>query len=219
MALDSRGARLIEFWQAGFSGLVDMRSVQVHFPSGREVLSSYWGFLENGGLVLRESPELEEGDAILLDVRIKSLKQTYRFAGRVVKRSPSPKNDGHRAFVAFDEGQDQESMLNAAWADSHDVPQRKHRRYPGGGEVRYITPAEPARIGKGKILNVSPGGCCLKGSMMFPVGARVRVTALGIELDGQVRWITPGDEMGIEFAKPDLVVQALLDPHTAEDTI
>ena len=35
--------------------------------------------------------------------------------------------------------------------------------------------------------------------------------ALGLDLEGQVRWSTPGNEMGIEFAKPDLVVQAFLD--------
>jgi Tfp pilus assembly protein PilZ len=188
-----------------------MRSIQVQFPSGREVLSSYWGFLENGGLVLRDPKDLNEGDSILLDVRIKSLKQTYRFAGRVVKRSPAPSTNEHKAFIAFNEGQDQQGMLNAAWADTHDVPQRKHRRYAGGGEVKYATADSPGKPARGKILDVSPGGCRLKGTMHLPVGARVLVNALGIELEGQVRWTTPANEMGIEFSKPDLVVQALLD--------
>ena len=192
-----------------------MRSVQVQFPSGREVLSSYWGFLKNGGLVLREPKDLNEGDSIVLDVRIKSLKQSYKFAGRVVKRTPVTTGDDHRAFVAFNEGQDQEVMLNAAWADTHDVPQRKHRRYPGGGDVRYATLEQPSREVRGRILDVSPGGCRLKGSVALPVGARVRVNALGLELDGQVRWSTPGNEMGIEFSRPDLVVQALLDKSPA----
>jgi Tfp pilus assembly protein PilZ len=197
-----------------------MRSVQVQFPSGREVLSSYWGFLKNGGLVLREPKDLNEGDSVLLDVKIKSLKQTYKFAGRVVKRTPfvTDGGDGQRAFVAFNEGQDQEDMLNAAWADTHDVPQRKHRRYPGGGDVRYATIEHPSREVRGRILDVSPGGCRLKGPVALPVGARVRVNVLGLTLDGQIRWSTPGNEMGIEFSRPDLVVQALLDksPGVAE---
>jgi PilZ domain len=184
-----------------------MRSVQVHFPSGREVLASYWGFLQHGGLVLREPPDLNEGDSIVLDVKIKSLKQTYRFAGQVVKRT----QEEPRTFVAFTEGQDQEVMLNAAWADTHDVPQRKHRRYPIGQEVRYAQASAPDHAERGRLLNVSPGGCRLKGTAVFPAGARVKVNALGIALDGQVRWSTPGGEMGIEFARPDLVVQALLD--------
>jgi hypothetical protein len=184
-----------------------MRSVQVQFPSGREVLSSYWGFLKNGGLVLKEAKDLNEGDPIILDVRIKSLKQTYKFAGRVVKRTP----DAHRTFVAFNEGQDQEIMLNAAWADTHDVPQRKHRRYPGGSDVRYAAQDAPQRAARGRIIDVSPGGCRLKGAVAFPVGSKLTVTTLGIELDGQVRWTTAGNEMGIEFAKPELVVQAFLD--------
>ena len=33
---------------------------------------------------------------------------------------------------------------------------------------------------------------------------------MGIDLDGQVRWATKGNEMGIEFSRPELVVQALL---------
>lgn len=185
-----------------------MRNVTVQFASGREVLGSYWGFLKNGGLVIGDSAdtrELSEGDSIVLDVKIKSLKQSYRFSGRVVQRAPA------RAFVAFNEGQDQEVMLNAAWADTHDVPQRKHRRYPGQPhDVRYVNRDAPDKVAHGRIVDVSPGGCRLKGDKPLPVGARVRVSTMGIDLDGQVRWATKGNEMGIEFARPELVVQALL---------
>ena len=190
-----------------------MRSVQVHFPSGREVLSSYWGFLENGGLVLKEPRDLTEGESITLDVKIKSLKQTFRFTGRVVRRTPPDGADGKntKAFVAFNSGQDHQVMLNAAWADTHDVPQRKHRRYAKASDVRYFSTDGREKPVRGRIIDVSPGGCRLRGSVSLPVGARVTVTALGLELEGQVRWSTPGNEMGIEFAKPDLVVQAFLD--------
>jgi hypothetical protein len=184
-----------------------MRSVRVQFPSGREVLANYWGFLQHGGLVLRDRADLPEGEPVELDVQIKSLKQTYHFRGQVVKRTEAEP----RTFVAFSEGQDQEVMLNAAWADTHDVPQRKHRRYPVGREVRYADASTPERAQRGRLLNVSPGGCRLKGSQVLPAGARVKVNALGLALDGQVRWSTPGGEMGIEFSRPDLVVQALLD--------
>jgi len=184
-----------------------MRSVPVQFPSGREVLSSYWGFLEHGGLVLHEPKDLQEGDAILLDVRIKSLKQSYKFAGRVVKRS----TDETRAFVAFNEGQDQQQMLNAAWADTHDVPQRKHRRYVGGGEALYGVGDQPSAMSPGSVLDLSPGGCRLKGPVVFPVGSRITISLLGLELAGQVRWTTPGKEMGIEFIRADAtVVQNLI---------
>jgi hypothetical protein len=171
------------------------------------VLSSYWGFLENGGLVIKEPKDLAEGDSILLDVRIKSLKQSFKFAGRVVKRAAS----SDKAFIAFNSGQDHQMMLNAAWADTHDVPQRKHRRYANSSDVHYVAAEQPKRMMRGKIIDVSPGGCRLKGSLGLPVGARIIVHALGIELEGQVRWSTPGNEMGVEFSKPDLVIQAFLD--------
>jgi len=170
-----------------------MRSIQVQFASGREVLNSYWGFLKNGGLVLADPHDLLEGDSVVLDVKIKSLKRSYKLAARVVKRAP----DGQRAFVAFDEGQEQDVMLNAAWADSHEVPQRKHRRYATGNKVLYSQSEAATATHAGQILDVSPGGCRLRGPHLCPVGARVRVIA-----------------MGIEFQKPALVVQALLDqPH------
>ena len=183
-----------------------MRSVQVQFASGREVLNSYWGFLKDGGLVLADPSDLAEGDNVVLDVKIKSLKRSYKLAARVVKRAP----DGQRAFVAFDAGQEQDIMLNAAWADSHEVPQRKHRRYPTGNRVLYSGNGQTATHA-GQILDVSPGGCRLRGAHLLPVGARIRVLALGIELEGQVRWTAGGREMGVEFQKPALVVQALLD--------
>jgi hypothetical protein len=184
-----------------------MRSIQVHFSSGREVLNSYWGFLKNGGLVLADPRDLVEGDDVLLDVKIKSLKRSYKLQAKVVKRAP----DGQRAFVAFDAGQDQDMMLNAAWADSHEVPQRKHRRYPTGNKVLYSNNGQPTSTHAGQILDVSPGGCRLRGPHLYPVGAHVRVIAMGIELDGHVRWTAGGREMGIEFQKPATVVQALLD--------
>lgn len=183
-----------------------MRSIQVHFPSGREVLNSYWGFLKNGGLVLADPLDLIEGDNVVLDVKIKSLKRSYKLQARVVKRAPD-----NRAFVAFDEGQEQDVMLNAAWADSHEVPQRKHRRYPTGNNVLYAQAGANTTTHAGQILDVSPGGCRLRGPHLYPVGARIRVIAMGIELDGQVRWTAGGREMGVEFHKPATVVQALLD--------
>jgi hypothetical protein len=187
-----------------------MRSVQVQFASGREVLNSYWGFLKNGGLVLPDS-DLSEGDDVVLDVKIKSLKRTYRLQARVVKRVP----DGRRAFVAFDEGQEQDVMLNAAWADTHEVPQRKHRRYLKGSRVQYrAAPGDEAHAGQ--VLDVSSGGCRLRGPRTLPPGSRVRVLALGVELEGQVRWSTGAGEMGIEFNNPELVVQTLIDESSAQ---
>jgi PilZ domain len=181
-----------------------MRNIDVQFPSGREVLRSYWGFLRSGGLVIDGSRDIGEGEALMVQVRIQSLKQSYHFAGRMVKRS----TDGARAFIAFNEGEDQDSMLNAAWADSDGVPQRKHRRFPAEDEVRYAVGAATELVA-GRLLDLSPGGCRLRGVSALPVGSRLKMRALGLELDGQVRWTTPGNEMGIEFSKPELVRRRL----------
>jgi hypothetical protein len=186
-----------------------MRNISVQFASGREVLSSYWGLLDNGGLVLA-GQDLSEGDAVLLDVRIKSLKQSYRLAARVVRRV----GDDGRAFVAFNEGEKQDLMLNAAWADTHDVPQRKHRRVsianPFHRPIQYAPLGEAVGRAVGQLLDVSPGGCRLRGDLLLPVGTRIQVITPSEPLEGQVRWTTPGREMGVEFARPERVIEAFL---------
>jgi Tfp pilus assembly protein PilZ len=177
-----------------------MRNVQVVFPSGRELLSSYWGFLQAGGLIIREPRELKEGETLVLEVKIRSLKQTYKFGMHVVRRTPD--EDGEKIFVAFDDNQDQEVMLNAAWADTHEVPQRKHRRYPVTNHVTYFGVEPPSPPLEGKMLNLSRGGCRVKGAAPLSVGTRVTVEAGGYKLSGKIRWTTPAGEMGIEFLTP-----------------
>jgi hypothetical protein len=178
-----------------------MRSVHLQFPSGRELLNSYWGFLQHGGLILHEPGDLHEGDQLAVDVKIRSLKQSYKFGVHVVRRAQG-NGEGEKIFVAFDDGQDQEMMLNAAWADTHEVPQRKHRRFPMTSAVTFRAVGAPSRAGQGRLLNLSRGGCRVKGNHALSVGTRIAVEAGGFELHGRVRWNTPAGEMGIEFVQP-----------------
>jgi len=190
------------------SGLVP----SVHFPSGRELLASYWGFLRDGGLVLTEAQvslseppfaTLQEGDSLGLEVHIRTLKQTFEVFGRVVRRGAD------RLFVAFtpDHGNDaidaKERMLNAAWADTHDVPQRKHRRLEGPGQVDFTVDGIDAH---GELLDLSPGGARLRGPARLPVGARVQLRLADETVEGQVRWSTRANEMGVEFSQPTVAV-------------
>jgi hypothetical protein len=200
-----------------------MRMVAVQFPSGREVLGSYWGFLKDGGLILGAGPgldegvvslpaeagQLSEGDPLVLDIRVRTLKTAYRLAGRLVRRSP----DGRRAFVAFASGQDQQALLDAAWADTYDVPQRKHRRYDQRAPIAYRL--DGGAESRGEMVDVSPGGLRVRAGAPLPVGARVQVRVLeeGLdndELHGKVRWSRGRNECGIELVRPAPIVQQLL---------
>lgn len=201
-----------------------MRTVAVQFPSGREVLGSYWGFLKDGGLILDaadprsdgvvtgalpEIDQLSEGEPLLLDIRVRTLKTAYRLAGRLVRRSP----DGRRAFVAFTSGQDQQALLDAAWADTYDVPQRKHRRYDQRAPIAYRL--DGGSESEGEMVDVSPGGLRLRARAPLPVGARVQLRLLeeGLdrdELHGKVRWSRGRNECGIELVRPAPIVQQLL---------
>ncbi len=191
----------------------------VHFPSGRELLASYWGFLRDGGLVLTEAlvslsdppfAALKEGDTLGLEVHIRTLKQTFGVFGRVVRRGAD------RLFVAFtpdgagalhDANDAKERMLNAAWADTHDVPQRKHRRLEGPGQIDFTVDGIGAH---GELLDLSPGGARLRGPAQLPVGARVQLRLADETVDGQVRWSTRANEMGVEFAQPTGAVFRLI---------
>src|SRR5262245_47954342 len=123
-----------------------MRSARVEYPSGRELLAAYWGFLGSGGLVVPGSALATAADAlaaggddgvdtesVLLEVRIASLRKEYRLRGRV-KRS-----DGRVAVIAFDEDQTQDILLAAAWADGQGVPERRHRRWNVELPLRFRT--------------------------------------------------------------------------------
>jgi hypothetical protein len=173
----------------------EMPTTRIEYPTGREVLAAYWGFIGNGGLVLPVSAErsfLGEGDRVLLNVKITSLKKEYQLAGRV-----RGKADG-RAFIAFDAGQGQDAMLNAAWADSQGVPERRHRRVDVSVPVRY-------RIGNAeanaRMVNVSRGGCCVETDETVRPGTRLALEGDGFAAQGRVRWTSMHARvMGIEFS-------------------
>ena len=171
-----------------------MRKVTVSFPSGKEVLGSYWGFLSRGGLVLRsdELGQIAVGEHVDLDIKVRSLKRGYATQPQVVQQSDKG------TYVLFDRGDHQE-MLNAAWADSNDVPQRKHIRFS------FETPVTLSSGGKmveGRVLDVSSGGCRLRSGAELRVGQEVNLRVHDLELAGRVRWVTPAHEVGIEFFRP-----------------
>jgi hypothetical protein len=177
-----------------------MKELVVHFSSGEDVLSAYWGFLDRGGLVLSQTG-LKTGQAIALEIHIRSLKTEHRILGRVVR----VKRDGS-TYVAFQDRSGASSLLNASFADSYDVPQRKHPRFDvdrqvgfGLGSAGTLLPAW--------LLDVSRGGCRLKAPLDLPVGAPVRLVTKEGERQGKVRWTTVAREVGVEFTRPDLPVE------------
>ena len=193
-----------------------MRTARVDFPSGRELLAAYWGFIGSGGLVVAEGTlevgaavEGDVGDPVVLEVRIASLRKEYRLAGHIRRK------DDLGAVVAFDEGQAQDMLLAAAWADGQDVPERRHRRWNVEVPVRFRSLDGE---GAGRLVNLSRGGCCLR--LDAPVGGHARIYIVGERflVDGVIRWARSGNRLvGIEFGSfhEDLVHQILGTPSGA----
>jgi hypothetical protein len=178
--------------------ILSMRQLQVTFASGKEVLASYWGFLANGGLVLREPCELAEGEAVSVEVTIRSSAQTYTLRGRVVHARNGLAPRAH-AVIAFDPGEPQDFLLSSAWSEVDNVPARRHRRYPVDAGVHLRT--ERGEV-LGRLINISSGGCCVRvlpgpGEHGIGTGKTLSILADG-EISCTVRWICAAD-MGLEF--------------------
>ena len=170
-----------------------MRTARLEYPSGREVLQDYWGFLTSGGLAVERSAELADGERVLVQLIIRSLRKEYRIEGQV-------RRQGERAVIAFDVGQSQDMLLAAAWADGNCVPERRHRRFEVDVAVRFRV-AE--REGAGRLVNVSRGGCGLEViESGLRTGSRIRIEGPAFGVDGKVRWAQPGCRLiGVEFSR------------------
>ncbi len=176
------------------------KAVSVNFPSGKDVLNAYWGYLANGGLVIRDPAGLSEGDAVALEVFIESLQQRYHLRGQVVRRPNLDATARGQAVIAFDPGEPHDLLLSAAWADTDKVPARKHRRHAVEAAI-HIRSAQD--LLDGRLINVSRGGCCVRVRTSAPhrIGAGTEISLVldGIEIAGLVRWARSAD-FGLEFS-------------------
>lgn len=176
------------------------RNVAVRFGTAADVLDSYWGFLSHGGLVLRDDHGLTEGEPVHLEVTIESSSTRVSLRGQVVR---GPAAEPRRSVIAFDPGQPQDQLLTAAWSEVENVPARRHRRFPLEGAMRLLDGRGREILeSKGKVVNLSAGGICLRTGAPLAIaqGARVTLGAeAGTSLPALVRWIS-GTEIGLEFA-------------------
>jgi hypothetical protein len=170
-----------------------LKQVEVRFSCGKDVLSAYWGFLSDGGLVIPDRDDFDEGQAIKLSIHIASSDTSYALGGRVVRRHMA----GQQAIVAFDPGEPHDMLLTAALSETDDVPARRFRRYP------VSLPAEIERSGEelaGQLTDISRAGCCIRlaGEHTLAVGDRVHLSTPRFAASGAVVWIR-GKECGVSF--------------------
>ena len=184
----------------------EAKSLRVSFPTARDLLNAYWGLLANGGLVLPSPPYgLTQGDPIALDVTIESSALRCHLNGHVVRHpgttaSTTESAVSERIVIAFDPGEPQDVLLDAAWAEIDNVPARRERRFPLDVDIRFAAGAGEL---SGRLVNLSLGGCCLRVPRNQDA-SRVRVgeplTLIGSQgnLSGVVKW-SDGSCRGVEF--------------------
>lgn len=177
-----------------------MRKLSVEFEAGRDLFEVYWNFLQSGGVVLRAlavDGGAAEGEALEIALKIRSLKKSWRLAARVAQVG----RDG-RVFLAFDPDQQQEDLVNAAWADAYAVPERRHRRIHLRANVGYRVGGGAAEMRPAVLTNLSRGGCCIETDERLPVGTRLELLGPGLAAAAKVRWVRrpPSRELGLEFS-------------------
>jgi Tfp pilus assembly protein PilZ len=181
-----------------------VKSIEITFTTGRDVLKAYWGFLSNGGLVLQEEHDLELGDPVALRVTIASSQREYRLRGHVVRRPDVSHASPERTVIEFAPGEPHDLLLSAAWAETDNVPARRHRRQPVDREIGVRVPVSGIGGGgqlSGRLLNVSLGGCCVNvsgSSHRVRAGELVELVANGTSAHGLVRW-QRADDLGVQF--------------------
>jgi hypothetical protein len=195
-----------------------VRSLHVQFASGREVLGHYWGLLSGGGLAIAVGEdEPLAGEQLRLSVHVCSIKKTYLLDVQVLEVRRA--EEGTQAMVAFLPQSSPAELLDAAWADGCDAPQRRSRRLPLQAQVRWEPLDGTQMEGRsGRLVNLSLGGCCVEGAALPSPGTQVLLTTLpgggraSLRLLGRVRWTErpEGGFMGVEFVGPAPGVDELL---------
>jgi Tfp pilus assembly protein PilZ len=179
-----------------------VKSIEITFTTGRDVLKAYWGFLSNGGLVLQDEHDLELGDPVALRVTIASSQREYRLRGHVVRRPDVSHASPERTVIEFAPGEPHDLLLSAAWAETDNVPARRHRRQPVDREIGVRVAADSgAHSLAGRLLNVSLGGCCVNVAgcaSRVRAGDTVELVAAGTNAPGLVRW-QRADDLGVQF--------------------
>ena len=162
---------------------------------------------------------LPPGTALRLEVHVCSIRKTYPLDVRLVELRNG--KGGVQLVVAFLHSLPPDELLDAAWADGCDAPQRRSRRLPLRTSVLFERlDGGPVASQEGHLLNLSVGGCCVEGSGLPPPGTQVLLTTQprdategpSLKLAGRVRWTEKPSSglMGIEFLRPAPEVQALL---------
>lgn len=177
-----------------------MKELEVRFDSGRDVLSAYWGYLSDGGLVIPDEGGLAVGDPVSLSILITSASATYSLAGRVVRRDAA----AHRAVIAFAPGQPHDMLLTQALADADKVPARRARRFRVDLDAHVRDSRNGAHPVPARLVDVSELGCCVRlarATDLPPLvtGTPVEIAAEPFHVEGRIVW-DRADDRGVMFA-------------------
>lgn len=185
-----------------FGGRMSATSeVNVDFADGEQLLTSYWGYLTGGGLII-DDPGVEVGEAIALHVTIGSSATKVRLEGHVVKREP----DTNKSIIAFRSGEAHDMLLSEAMSQSDNVAPRRYARFTINESVKTSVEGKEFEV---NLVNLSQEGCCLllekNCKHDFEVGTEVVVMHGDTHAVGSVVWsrnLDRGLRLSLDEARP-----------------
>jgi PilZ domain len=189
--------------------LAEVKSLKVAFPTARDLLNAYWGLLANGGLVLPSPPYgLQQGDRVALEVTIESAAMTCALDGQIVRHPGTASGlSDDRIVIAFEPGEPQDVLLDAAWAEIDNVPARRERRFALDVDIHFAPADDTGGAAlSARLVNLSLGGCCLRvprsnDGPKVRVGEPLKLISPNSQVVGVVKW-SDGSCRGIEFQTP-----------------
>lgn len=181
--------------------MVMAKDLEVRFGSGKDVLSAYWGYLSDGGLIIPDQAGLDVGQAVSLSVLIESSRASYSLTGKVVRRD----SGSGQAVIAFSPGQPHDMLLTHALAEADKVPARRARRFRVDIEAWVRHSENGAEPTKARVLDLSEHGCCLRveAESEYHVATPIEIDAPDFRVTGQVVW-TRHTERGVMFGESDI---------------
>lgn len=193
------------------------RLLLTRFKSGEELLERYLDDLPHGGFFVPTRKILEPGEAAILDVRMRLVRDRVLLRGEVAWRRRGQRRTGVRAglgiaLLASEAGKAEHLLRLVRGEADPGVAQRRHERLPVSVRVDWRVPSE-SDWHPSSVEDIGTGGAFIRTSERPPAGTSIVLefvppgSLAPQSIEGRVAWErkTPGAEgIGVEFRCRDI---------------
>src|SRR5436190_1015537 len=181
-----------------------MRIIRARYRNGNEFLRHYQPSFDGGGIFFPTREALDEGQRVVVEVRLPGMPQRVLLRGTVAWRRAGRHSTKLRAGlgIEFHQGDAarRDFLLEVARGDvPKEIQARRHRRLPVDLSVEWRMPNERASH-TGEIEDISVGGCFIRSEGSPAPGGDIflHVSPPGsvqpLEIAARVAWMRPTED-------------------------